>query len=387
MTVFETSGVLNPEEHHNIIVNRVELDQIITHIENQDQYAVIQAPTQSGKTTLLYQIQSRLHQRAYGVVYLDLSSLDDLEPAQFYPMLCTEIQDGLGKLIVENKDANLAPEKVTNQISLLRYLRLVSEKTQQARKLVFMIDELSGLSEELTSPFFSTLRSFFTRGRGISKDRDFYKKVMFIFAGNLDLDKLIQSKNSPLRNICELFKLNDFSQQQVLALAQNLQEFPPEIVEVIADCVHQWCEGHPYLTQRLLALIDESQECRNADQDSLCKVIEQLVKKDILCGSDANLTHVYNYLRNSDDYYRQAVVQILRSKPEERKETAPHAEELILMGIIKRSSNLHLMIRNKIYEKALKRFLWNLPEIESESSSKTFNRKTPARYFSISCSD
>ncbi|NEP13554.1 MAG: AAA family ATPase [Symploca sp. SIO2C1] len=361
MTVFETSGALNPEEHRNIIVNRVELDEIITHIENQDQYAVIQAPTQSGKTTLLYQIQSRLHQHGYGVVYLDLSSLDDLEPAQFYPMLCTEIQDGLGELIVDNTDPNLDPDKVTNQISLLKYLRLVAEKTQQVRKLVFMIDELGGLSEELTSPFFSTLRSFFTRGRGISNDREFYKKVMFIFAGNLDLDKLIQSKNSPLRNICELFKLNDFSQEQVLTLAQNLQEFTPEIVEVIADCVHQWCEGHPYLTQRLLGLIDKSHECRNASQDSLSGEIHKLVDKHILYGSDANLTHVLNYLRTSGDSYCQAVYKILHSQPEEQSEKAPHAQELILMGIIKRSSNQCLIIRNQIYKETLEIFLHNLP--------------------------
>ena len=356
MTVFEASGALNPEEHRNIIVHREELDEIIAHIKNKDEYLVLQAPTQSGKTTLLYQIYSRLHQHGYGVVYLDLSLLADLEPAQFYPMFCTEIQEGLAGLIVDNTNANLAPDNVANQISFFRYLRLVSEKTQQIRKLVFMVDELSNLSDELTTPLFSTLRSFFTRGRGISNDRDYYKKVMFIFAGDLDLDKLIQGKNSPLKNICKTFTLNDFSQEQVLDLAQNLANFTPDIIEVISGCVHQWCDGHPSLTQCLLGLIDESQECQNTSTDSLPVAIQQLVKVKILQGSNPNLAHIYKYLKNSGDSYCQSVAQILRSKPEALSENVPHDQELILMGIIKRSSNRSLVIRNKIYEKALEKF-------------------------------
>ncbi len=356
MTVFETSGALNPEEQSNIIVERVELYEIIAHIENKDEYVVIQAPTQSGKTTLLYQIHARLHQHSYGVVYLDLSLLGDLEPAQFYPMFCTEIQDGLAGLTVDNTDAALAPDKVTNQISFIKYLRLISEKTQQIKKLVFMIDEIGSLSEVLASTLFPSMRSIFTRGRSPSIDRDFYKKIMFIFAGSLDLDKLIQGQNSPLRNICKPFTLDDFSLEQVLGLAQDLKDFPPEIVEIIAGCVRQWGEGHPYLTQRLLGLIDESQECRSASNDSLPGAIDQLVKEYIFKGNDANLAHVFHYLRNSGDSYCQAVSQILRNKPEERQETAPHADELILMGIIKRSSNLRLIIRNKVYEEALKIF-------------------------------
>jgi hypothetical protein len=358
MTVFETSGALNPEEHRNIIVHRVELDEIIAHIGNQDEYVVIQAPTQSGKTTLLYQIHALLHQHGYGVVYLDLSALGDLEPAQFYPMFCTEIQDGLAGLTVDNTDAALAPDKVTNQISFIKYLRLISEKTQQIKKLVFMIDEIGSLSEELASILFPSMRSIFTRGRKPSNDRDFYKKIMFIFAGSLDLDKLIQGQNSPLRNICKPFTLDDFSLEQVLGLAQDLKDFPPEIVEVIAGCVHQWGDGHPYFTQRLLALIDESQECQKASKDNLARAIDQLVKEHILYAkvNDANLDHVFHYLRNSGDSYCQAVSQILRNKLEEQSEKAPHAPELLLMGIIKRSSTQHLIIRNKVYEEALKIF-------------------------------
>ncbi|MEM9274257.1 MAG: hypothetical protein AAGA80_15035 [Cyanobacteria bacterium P01_F01_bin.143] len=85
-------------------------------------------------------------------------------------------------------------------------------------------------------------------------------------------------------------------------------------------------------------------------------MIEQLVTTGILQGSNPNLDHVSKYLKNSGDSYCQSVANILRSKPEERSENAPHDQELILMGIIKRSSERRLVIRNKIYEKALDKF-------------------------------
>lgn len=356
MTVFETSGALHPEDHRNIIVHRVELDKIIAHIENRDEYVVLQAPTQSGKTTLLYQIYFRLHRHGYGVVYLDLSALGGLEPDQFYPKFCTKIQDRFADLIIDNTDGTLAPDEVTNAIDFVEYLRLISEKAKGIKKLIFMIDEFGNLSKELTSTLFPSIRSIFTSGRGLSDDRDFYKKLMFIFAGALDLDKLIQGKNSPLRESCKSFSLDDFSLEQVLDLAQNLKEFPPEIIEVIAACVHQWCGGHPYLTQRLFGLIDESQGCRNASKDNLLGVIEQLVKDQIVYDNDANLIHVSHYLEDSGDSYCKSVSQILRNKPEARKKTTPHAKNLLLMGIIKRSKNQCLIIRNKLYEEALDKF-------------------------------
>ena len=78
------------------------------------------------------------------------------------------------------------------------------------------------------------------------------------------------------------------------------------------------------MTQRLLALIDESNECRNANEDSLPNVIEQIVKEKILYGSDANLIHLIHYLRNSGDSYCHAVSTILWNKPEEQSEKGGH---------------------------------------------------------------
>ena len=50
MTTFETSGPLNPEDHRDVIVQRPELDHILTHIANRDSPIALHSPRQTGKT-------------------------------------------------------------------------------------------------------------------------------------------------------------------------------------------------------------------------------------------------------------------------------------------------------------------------------------------------
>ncbi len=72
MTQFEYRGALNPDDHRDIIVPRPELDRIQTHIANADLYIALRSPRQTGKTTLLFQLQANLHGHGYGAAYVDL---------------------------------------------------------------------------------------------------------------------------------------------------------------------------------------------------------------------------------------------------------------------------------------------------------------------------
>jgi hypothetical protein len=355
MAVFTAGGGLNPEQHASIIVWRQELDHILAHIQSGDLYIALRSARQTGKTTLLYQIQTRLHGHGYGVVHLDLSGRSDLSKAQFYQTICIDICEGLGALIDDTNEPTLNPQQVTDQISFSTYLTSLSAHTPQARKLILMLDEVAGVPEQTSATFFPSLRGFFHNGRRPSKVRDLYRKIMFIFAGALDLQRLIQGKSSPLRNVCEpsLFSpLGDFSREQGRRLAGNLQSFSIEMMNAIADAVHEWCDGHPYLTQRLLRLIETSKECRAASVDRLPGVVDRLVGENFLSGDDSNLTHILHYLQARREYSDQ-IFKILK---EERRKSVMHTEDLLSIGLIKRSTDQYLIIRNKIYEEALNIF-------------------------------
>ena len=352
MPTFETRGALHPEEHRDIIVYRPELDRILTHIEQADHYVALRSPHQTGKTTLLYQIRAHLHGRGYGVVHLDLSGLSDLGTAEFYQTIGVDIWDGLSGLTDCTANAALHPQRITDQNRFCDYLTELSAHTPHVRKLVLMLDEIGSMPEGISTTFFPCLRRFFHSGRRPSKTRYLYQKVMFIFAGALDLRLLIQGPNSPLLNICELFSLEDFSREQERSLASRLEGFRLAEQEVIAEAVRRWCDGHPYLTMRLYALIDASQECRRVSVNQLPEVVDRLVAKHILYDSDANVAHIFNRLQDSKAYREQVFAILTKAK----RKSLMHAEDLLSIGIIKRSSDLNLKIRNKIYEEKLNTF-------------------------------
>ena len=346
MTVFKSGGGLDPEADRNIIIERPELDRVFAHIKTEDLYVALRSPRQTGKTTLLFQLQSRLQESGYGAAYIDLGGLSE---AAFYETLCTEIQSQFDKLIRDNAGSPLPPQTIKDQEAFLNYLTWFSAHTPQALKLILMLDEVGAVPEKISPTFFSSLRRFFHSGRRPSKKRHLYQKVMFIFAGALELRLLMHGKASPLRNICEPFSLDDFSREQGLRLASRLGGFCPAGQEVIAEAVHKWCGGHPYLTLRLYALIDASQEDRRVSVNQLPEVVDRLVAKHILYDSDANLSHILDQLEKSPEYQKR-VVTILRSG---KRKSVWSADDLLSIGIIKRSEDLHLVIRNKIYEKVL----------------------------------
>jgi len=135
-------------------------------------------------------------------------------------------------------------------------------------------------------------------------------------------------------------------------LAGNLEGFPPEKVRVTADAVYGWCDGHPYLTQRLFELTEASEECRRASLDQLPAAVDRLVATHLLYGDDANVTHILHYLQESETY-RDQVFKILK---QERRRSVMHADDLLSIGIIKRSRDQYLVIRNKIYVETLNTF-------------------------------
>ncbi|MBI1930704.1 AAA-like domain-containing protein, partial [Candidatus Poribacteria bacterium] len=313
MTPFKAGGALNPEEYSHIIVHRPELDRILDHIDKEDLYIALRSPRQTGKTTLLYQIMAHLHGHGWGVVHLDLSGLSNLDGPAFYQTICADIHDQLGELI-DAADAMVDYQQVANQIDFSNYLTRLSTHTPRAHKLIIMLDEIEGVPEEVASPFFSSLRRFFHRGQRPSRQRSAYRKVVFIFAGALGLQRLSQGENSPLRNVCKSFSLDDFSREQVRELANNLQGYPPECAAAIVDVVHGWCDGHPYLTQCLYALIYNSQVCRAASVDQLPEVVGALVETAFVYGDDANLVHIFNNHLRPNEAYHEPVFAIFEGR-------------------------------------------------------------------------
>lgn len=359
MNRFITKGALNADEHSHIMIHRAELDKIIEHIEHYDDYIALCNPRQTGKTTLLFQLQTSLQDRGYGVAYLDLMALDKKSEPEFYKIICEEMLAGLAELIDDNPDltpqgmSDLTPQEVADEIDFSDFLMLLSARTPQARKVVLVLDEIGGVPEEIASTFFPALRKFFTKGRRPSKQRDLYRKIIFCFAGALDLIRLTENKkNSPLSNVCTMFDIDDFSAEQVRRLVSNLSNFSLEHLNTIAVEVYGWTDGHPYLTERLCLILDDCEDCRRVNVSRLPDIIDDLVSTHFIDGDDVNLTHVMSPLRENKAYFTSAFEAVKKGN---RKMVA-HRKDLLTIGIIKRSVDHYLVARNRIYEECLNNF-------------------------------
>ena len=361
--VFKTYGGLDPVNDAEIIVNRQELNIICNHIKNRDDYVTTNSPNQTGKTTLLLQIKNHFENKDYGIVYLDLSNFKTLNKEEFYQKICIESNNQLTQSIRCDQEHDF--QQIVDQFRFSEYLKWLASHTPQVSKIIFLIDELNGIPEEISPIFFATLRKFFTAGRGVSNDNDeneLYKKIMFVFAASLDLHKLSEGQNSPLSNVCIKYWLNDFSERQVLELARNLQKlsWSEEKIIEIAKFAYYWSSGHPYLTQRILSLVEESQECLNASANDMPEVMNLIIERELIHGGDANIDYIRDYFRSRDQSYQNSVLQILdlQTKQDIKPlKTLPHDRELILSGIIKRLEDSSICIHNKIYIQVLENFL------------------------------
>jgi hypothetical protein len=350
MTTFITNGPLNSDEHKAVLIQRSKLAKIAKQIHESDLYVAIHNPRQTGKTTALFELQEILLAEGLGVAYVDLEGRFDLTKPNFYASVANDVRQALAKVLDRSDEDEHPMPQAQDQNSFVQFLKWLSKYSPHAPKLVIMFDEISGVPTDVGKTFFPALRGFQQAGRNKQrKDRDLYQKIVFVFAGALDLHRLMADQNSPLHNICKPYTLDDFNQEEVRTLARNLQSIPPAQVQAIADSIYAWASGHPYFTQTLCAIVEDCPECRNTDVSKLSDLVTQLVEEHVLYTDDVNLAHILKYLRENEDY-RAPVFSVLKNTP---RKTVARVEDLVSIGILKRQKGSILALRNRIYSERL----------------------------------
>ena len=342
MTNFKIAGALEPDTDYKIIIPRREHATILGHIETKDLYVALCSPRQTGKTTLLFQLQKELREKSYGAAYIDISELEELSKKDFFKIVCEYIYHQLSDFIHCSSEGILLYNTVSNQVDFSKFLVQLSIHTPNARKLIIMLDEVDEVQEKISKAFFSGIRSFFHKGRRPSQERELCKKIMFIFSGSMGLQKLSQGKNSPLLNVCEPFSLVDFSREQVYSLADHLEaDFSSEKLNIIGEKVYEWCNGQPYLTQCFYHLIDKSDSLESSI-DQLPVELDNIVRSKIIFEKNSNLDHIIHGVMDRKGY-KNSVYKVIK---ESELKSVQYDTELITLGVLKRLKNLQLAIRN-----------------------------------------
>jgi hypothetical protein len=219
--------------------------------------------------------------------------------------------------------------------------------------LIVFVDEVTAVPSSIRRPFFSTLRAMFNE-RTDSGAPNEARLVLFLFSGSFDPDRFIRGNNSPF-NVAKDFDTTnfDFSMEQVTELAKLLG------VENASNEVYRWTGGHPYLTNRMLNLVSESNQVNDA---------AQLILQD-----DSNLRHLGQRLKDVSEPAIQLALKIRRGEQIPcAMGLTDHLDYLLVMGLVKPNKDGNAVIRCEIY----KEFLDLFRRITEDSFSKPARKST-----------
>jgi type II secretory pathway predicted ATPase ExeA len=254
MKYFNIAGPCTPAKHYMIdAATRLKgVEQLI----DMEHYFVIHAARQSGKTTYLRDLTTRLN--AKGQCYALYCSLENMQrvvdPEKGIPEIVWKIQNTLASSAIPHnaefaKDANFNNFTGVLEVSLSRFCRLLD------KPLVILFDEADCLSEDTLIAFLRQLRSGYN-------DRSFIPFVSSValvgmrnirdYKAKIRPNSASMGSASPFNIVTKTMTLKNFTQDEIAQLYQQHteatgQQFEPDAVAL----VHEQTQGQPWLVNAI----------------------------------------------------------------------------------------------------------------------------------------
>ncbi|MBM3188113.1 MAG: CHAT domain-containing protein [Chloroflexi bacterium] len=341
--LFRTRGPLVTATDGDLIIDRPELKRAVRLAQQPSvtQYIALLGARQTGKTTLLFRLMHLLRDTC-ACVFVDLSVLRAQEPRTCYQFVAFRLAVELGPLLGAGMSL---PEtrQIESSVDFMQYLRELADAVPVPR-IVLLVDEVGALSAGASDSLFNTLRTVFTQGRGVSRQ---LSKYLCFFSGAVDLYALTSGSNSPL-NICEKLFLSDFTRDDVAHIVGRFGQLGVSVAGGAAKRIYEWTAGHPYLTMRICALMEEAgvAEVTPAEVDRAAE--ELLVEDD-------NIRHVIRELVQRPTERRRLREILIEGREMPFSRHDPVLASLEMIGAIRGSQPC--VVRNRLYEEALRRYL------------------------------
>ena len=345
---FKTRGPLQSTIDGEYLVDRPALRRALRLAQQPSvtQYIAILSARQTGKTTLLLRLMELL-QPVATCVFIDLSVLRAQDARACYRFVAFRLASEFRAAVGNAARLPEAPP-IESSVEFLEFLRELAEAVPMPR-IVLLLDEVGALSPEVSDSFFNTVRTVFTQGRGLNGH---LSKYLFVFSGAVDLYALTFGTNSPL-NVCEKIYLSDFDVEDVAAVVAPFARLGVTVPERAPRAIHALTGGHPYLTMRLCALLDEA-GVRELTREALEAAAEQMLVED------DNIHHVIHELERRPVERRRLHAILIEGRQVPFSRNDPVLASLEMIGAIRPTQPC--AVRNRLYERALRRYFRGAPE-------------------------
>ena len=246
---FNVAGPCVPEKHYMLDPMRGIGDELMKLI-NGEQYFVIHAARQSGKTTLLLELTDRINTKGdYYALYCSLETMQELtDPKEAIPEIVDKIAYQIRKQGLPEgfaKEANYGNFTNVLNCSLGEYCQMLD------KPFIVFFDEADCLSNGTLITFLRQLREgYITRGRtpfvhsialvGMRNIRDYKARIR--------PESVTLGSTSPFNIVTESFSLRNFTKAETSELyAQHTVETGQVFESEAVEYIFEQTQGQPWL--------------------------------------------------------------------------------------------------------------------------------------------
>lgn len=354
--VFQAGGAIPPDSP--TYVER-KADGLALLRVKQMEYVHIVVARQMGKTCLLRRLATRLEPEGYLPVKIDLSRLAGMQMNQWYKALGSAIVDQI---------ARGAESSIVDQDSLYRFFIEIAQRNL-SHPIIVTLDEIDSTRLlDFSDGFFSTLRALYNERAGEPALRE----ITFVMVGATDPRHLIKDPSLSPFNVGQEVRLEEFTPAETRRLTDNLALAGINASDEVHERIYWWTSGQPYLTQKVCATLEDWRVRREIKQATIA-LVDQAVQEGVLSAkaNDSNLSHIRARLGEPEALMAKALLRRIFGGEHIRFEPHGGADgrlaELYLIGVIKEGPDGSSVIRNRIYQEALKDFLSREVEMEMDA--------------------
>ena len=355
---FVTKGPIG-NLNEQIYIERPEDAEILKAVRLGD-YITLLGASQTGKTSLLYKLPGELNTDEINnkTVYVNLARFSGVKEDDWYNRVAETVVERLPQKL---RDTIGEGTLCADQDQLCNRLREIANPLAGTDRLVFLLDEVETVPEEIREDFFGGVIRVIYNDKAIYEA---FQKYIFVMSSSIPPAELMDPKSpmSPF-NISRTIYMGDFNIEGVGELGENLRLHGFTIDDSVIEHIYDWTHGHPNLTQEIFARLVQA-DPEEVTEKRIDDLVDELVTKR--CN---NLDHIIRRVQD-EAVNQQQVLDILNGKKMPFNLSNSDVLDLYLIGVIGEDEDGKCVIRNKIYEEALRSIREGEDGIETSDEEK-----------------
>jgi len=355
MRYFNIAGPCNKTKHY--MIDAASRLQGVEQLIDMEQYFVIHAARQSGKTTYLKDLAQRLNEKGnYYTLYCSLESLQKIEDVkEGIPQIVSCISKALFQAKIPHfsefaKDANYFFYATVLNFELSKYCALLD------KPLILLFDEADCLSENTLITFLRQLRE----GYNERSDIPFVHSIALVgmrnirdYKAKIRPDSQSLGSASPFNIVTKTYTLQNFTKAEITSLyQQHTDETGQQFDADAIDLVYEQTQGQPWLVNAVVREVIVEILQSDFTKSVTAALVHQAIQTIILRRD----THIDSLLERLKEERVRSVVEPMLSGEDYFGRTSDDYQYVTDLGLIKDVDH-KIQPANPIYAEVIARTL------------------------------